>query len=180
MSKEAESAPELRSIRDFRLIDTLDQCIVESSILENYLTLSYVWRSINAFRLRRAKLAQLMTKGSLVAFHSELPRTILDAIHLTRLLGERYIWIDSLCLLEDDPQDLANGIQSMDVIYERSYLTIVAANGDDAEAGLPRLRSGSCSSPQIIEEVLPGVRLAAVHNLGQYLKNSKYYTRGWT
>jgi hypothetical protein len=121
-----------------------------------------------------------MSKGSLADPQIKLPRTISDAIALVRLLGERYIWIDSLCLIKDDSEDMANGIQSMDMIYERSHLTIVAANGDNANAGLPHIRARSYPSSQVIEEVLPGVRLAVVQNLVPSRKKSKYYSRGWT
>jgi len=121
-----------------------------------------------------------MSKGSLADPQIILPRTISDAIALVRLLGERYIWIDSLCLIKDDNQDMTNGIQSMDIIYEMSHLTIVAANGDNADAGLQRVRTGSSPCNQVVEEVLPGVRLALVQNLIPSLKKSKYYSRGWT
>lgn len=167
-------------LKTFRLIDTVDQHLVETSISERYLTLSYVWGLDQNFRLCKGNLAHLMTTGSLANLQAKLPQTISDAITLVRSLGERYIWIDSLCLIKDDPDDMMNGIESMDTIYEQSFLAIVAANGDNADAGLPRVRPGASATCQIIEEVLPGVRLALAYNPEDFLKKSKYYSRGWT
>jgi hypothetical protein len=174
------SSFDVMKLKKFRLVDALEQRLVESSIFEEYMTLSYVWGSSQSFRLCKDNLALLMSMGSLGILRAKLPRTISDAIALVHLLGGRYIWIDSLCLVEDDPEDMMNGIESMDNIYEMSRLTIVAANGDNADAGLPRVHAGSYPTSQIIEEVLPGIRLAVVQNLEKFLRKSKYYSRGWT
>lgn len=74
-----------------------------------------------------------------------IPRTILHAIQLTELLGERYLWCDALCVLQDDENkhiELAN----MASIYVNASLTIIAANSDNANHGLPGLRG--VSSPR--------------------------------
>ena len=56
-----------------------------------------------------------------------LPRTIRDAIHLTQLLGEKYLWIDALCIKQDDAEFKTARILEMDQIYTASALTIIAA-----------------------------------------------------
>ncbi len=76
---------------------------------------------------------------------------------MVSLIGKRYLWIDSLCLVQDDESDLRDSIGSMDLIYGGATATIIAASGIDADAGLPGLRPGSRHADQIIEEIAPGI-----------------------
>lgn len=63
---------------------------------------------------------------------SYLPATFRDAIAVVRSLGVRYLWIDSLCIIQDDDQDWHTEARQMGSIYERAYFTIAAtsAQGD--------------------------------------------------
>jgi hypothetical protein len=56
------------------------------------------------------------------------------------MIGERYLWVDSLCIVQDDPQEKHGQIANMDAIYGNAILTINAAAGQDANAGLPGVR----------------------------------------
>lgn len=49
-----------------------------------------------------------------------------DAINVTRRLGLRYLWIDSLCIIQDEIDDKRTQISQMGTIYKNSYLTIAA------------------------------------------------------
>jgi hypothetical protein len=109
-----------------------------------------------------------------------IPLTIRDAISLTQKLGKQYLWVDSLCLVQDDPEDLIGGIQRMDTIYEQSILTIVAAHGSDAMAGLPGVRQNSRSVSQISVDVSPTTKMVMYDETGNSPKDSKYATRAWT
>ncbi|KAF2101301.1 hypothetical protein NA57DRAFT_53275 [Rhizodiscina lignyota] len=51
-------------------------------------------------------------------------------------LGLQYIWIDALCIVQDDEQDKQRQIKHMDLIYALASLTIVAASGSDCSIGL--------------------------------------------
>jgi hypothetical protein len=101
-----------------RVIDVENECIIERNLQEKYLTLSYVWGLVPTVRLRRENIDDLMSVGALARIRHQLPQAIRDAINLVRMLDERYIWIDSLCLIEDDPDDLLSGVKAMDVIHE--------------------------------------------------------------
>jgi hypothetical protein len=65
-----------------------------------------------------------------------LPRTFQDAITMTRRLGVRYIWIDSLCICQDDMQDWERESARMAAVYSNSYLTIAATGSSDSAGGL--------------------------------------------
>jgi hypothetical protein len=64
-----------------------------------------------------------------------LPRTFQDAITFTRRIGVRYIWIDSLCIIQDDSGDWERESAQMASIYANSFLTIVAAKAANSTQG---------------------------------------------
>lgn len=72
---------------------------------------------------------------------AETPRCVLDAINLTRSLGVRYIWVDSLCEVQDDQEALSR----MPDIYRSAVLTIAAVGTDDATAN-------SCIDSSVLEQ----------------------------
>jgi len=55
-------------------------------------------------------------------------------------MGERYLWVDALCIIQDDSMDKEWQIARMGSIYSSAVFTIVAACGVDADAGLPGVR----------------------------------------
>jgi hypothetical protein len=70
-----------------------------------------------------------------------IPITILNAIHFVRFLGERYLWVDSLCIVQDDDEDRKpEQLNSMAAIYANGSLNIVAADGSNAAYGLRGVR----------------------------------------
>jgi hypothetical protein len=130
------------------LIDVFDYCLVHISKLTShrYLALSYVWGRISGtIELKRENFRQLCLKNSLkLPSHlSCIPRTILDAIALTGAMGLRYLWVDRLCIIQDEPTHLTEQLQQMASIYANSDFTIIAADGYDANYGLRGVDSHS-------------------------------------
>ncbi|KAK7917749.1 hypothetical protein PG985_011357 [Apiospora marii] len=72
---------------------------------------------------------------------AELPKTFLDAIQIVRKLGIRYIWIDSLCILQDDADDWARESARMHDVYSNAYLTIAANHAKNSSEGCFNIRS---------------------------------------
>ncbi|KAH8590605.1 heterokaryon incompatibility protein-domain-containing protein, partial [Bisporella sp. PMI_857] len=64
-----------------------------------------------------------------------LSQTFQDAIKFTRALGIRYIWIDSLCIIQDDPEDWKRESAKMYKIYTHSILTLAATKSSDGYGG---------------------------------------------
>lgn len=79
-------------------------------------------------------MADLMKPNALKENIHLLPQTIRDAITFVRGIGEQYLWCDVLCLLQNNPNDIRQGVDAMDLIYEKASLTIVAACGHDANS----------------------------------------------
>jgi hypothetical protein len=96
-----------------------------------YATLSHCWGKKEAITTTTATL-ELRKKG--IAW-SELSKTFQDAVVITGKLGLRYIWIDSLCIIQDDLWDWEIESKKMADIYEASMLTIAAAKAQDGESG---------------------------------------------
>ncbi|KAI1753788.1 heterokaryon incompatibility protein-domain-containing protein [Xylaria castorea] len=165
----------------FRCIDVEDMCITPMPITSQYVALSYKWGECKPFLLLKPNKDDLFAKDGLRRNWDSIPKTIRDSIDFVRSVGCRYIWIDQLCLIQDDDNDRGTGIHAMDLVYEQAYFTIVAGSGTDADSGLPGVREGTRSSScQVTSEVLPGVRLVLRHTMQDIVAKSEYHHRGWT
>lgn len=111
------------------LIDTWAMCVIDFPPGVDYVALSYVWGQTPALKTVQANLQTLQMPQSLSRqdTFSRIPKTIQDAIALTKLLHERYLWVDSLCIVQDDGVGSGNDISKMAAIYANAALTIVAA-----------------------------------------------------
>ncbi|KAI1381168.1 heterokaryon incompatibility protein-domain-containing protein [Hypoxylon crocopeplum] len=96
-----------------------------------YAALSYCWGKSQRFILTHENLNSL--QGGIV--DSDLPQTFKDAIRTTQFLGLEYLWIDALCIIQDDPDDKSREIDRMCSIYENSAVTIVAATASSVTDG---------------------------------------------
>ncbi len=164
----------------FKVIDVRRQCVVDTSLGSRYLALSYVWGSAQSLLATKTNILELQKPGSLALLSERICTTIKDAIRLVSKLGERYIWVDSLCILQDDLNTKQAMISSMDLVYGHAFLTVIAATGDSANAGLPGVRRDSRTQLQAIEIVKPGIKLAFVQHLDDSLDKAVYQRRAWT
>ncbi|KAH9215479.1 heterokaryon incompatibility protein-domain-containing protein [Leptodontidium sp. 2 PMI_412] len=172
--------PFISGLDVLRLIDVVKGCLVELQGPCRYLALSYVWGGVNGVRLTSSTKASLMKEGALQTIRHILPRTVQDAIELVNALDERFLWVDALCLVQNDTVDMRSGIEVMDLIYEKASLCIIAASGDTANAGLPGVRWGSRLVTNHAEQIQPGIKLAVYNELDRILRPLAYNRRGWT
>ncbi|KAI0657062.1 heterokaryon incompatibility protein-domain-containing protein [Cubamyces menziesii] len=109
-----------------RLIDCSDVLrprIVETKGWDShvqYTALSYVWGTHGQpHRTTKANLPQYLERIDV----SLMPKTVLDAIHVTRtVLGLRYLWMDSLCIVQDSPEDKHRELVKMRDVYLHAFL----------------------------------------------------------
>lgn len=78
---------------------------------------------------------------------SEMSQTFRDAITIARNLGVRYLWIDSLCILQDSFEDWALESSRMGAIYRKSLFTIAAVEAEDSTSGCFASREGLLNRP---------------------------------
>jgi hypothetical protein len=169
--------------KEVTVIDVSRNCLTVLPPGARYITLSYCCPPKTNFVTIKDNKAALMVEGA-IGFHTaSLSNTIQDAIDCTRELGEKYLWVDSLCIVQDDGRDKHHQISQMDLIYSNAELTIVAAHyvENDSSSGLPGYRPGSRSvCPQNIS-IAQGLELAiALPCLEDLLSRTRWDTRGWT
>ena len=100
---------------------------------DHYTALSHCWGPPIKRPLctTKAKFQQHLASISV----SSLPKTFRDAVAITKLLNLRYLWIDSLCIIQDDRNDWSMEAPRMGSIYSRAYLVIAASGARDSSEG---------------------------------------------
>ena len=175
-----QPAPVNNVASEITLIDVKRECLVQMPMITTYIALSYVWGGPQSFRNVMSRKEDLYNPHSIRVDDETIPRTIQDAIRLTANLGERYIWIDSLCICQDEMENKRNQITNMGNIYSQALLTIVAASGSNANAGLPGVRAFSRNSTQRTEHVQGMLLANELPSLEDIIRQSYWNTRGWT
>lgn len=104
---------------------------VTGSQHDEYVALSYCWGGPQVHATRRATYNTYLEELP----YAQLPQTILDSFRVTRNLGLSYIWIDSLCIIQDDPEDVTREISMMGQIYQNAFLTISAGRASTCNDG---------------------------------------------
>lgn len=66
---------------------------------------------------------------------ADLPLTFRDAIEVVRRLDVKYLWIDSLCIIQGNGGDWKEESEKMEDVYASAYCTIAATSADDSHAG---------------------------------------------
>ncbi|KAL0263081.1 hypothetical protein SLS55_002057 [Diplodia seriata] len=140
-----------------RLVEQQQPSSPESPLLHGrYVALSHCWGPPNA-----GQPPLTTTSGTLRQHRRRIPldglsKTFRDAIRITRALGLRYLWIDSLCILQDadDKADWAREAPKMGTVYEQAHLTISASGAADGAGGcfIPRESLGAVAIPMTSAE----------------------------
>jgi len=105
-----------------------------------------------------------------------LSKAIADAIELTAAIGTRYLWVDKLCIVQDDPHKAAE-FMDMDRIYSEATLTIVAA----ADFGLYLSPDDSIYNAEVKALRMKGQPAhKVVRTYYQALARTDWATRAWT
>ncbi|KAI0423736.1 HET-domain-containing protein [Xylaria sp. FL1042] len=176
-----ESLGRLKGDLPLWVVDTWKQCVVPCSASITYVALSYVWGGTATFTALKDNIQSLQIPASLAELGMKIPKTIRDAMFFVQILGERYLWVDSLCIVQDDVQKMVD-IANMHSIYAQASITIVAADGDNADDGLRGLQgmSGPRSVRQVAHSLGQGVRLIETYGPSTVQSQSTWQTRAWT
>ena len=145
-------------------------------MISPYTTLSYSWGT-------GASGPSRTTKNN---FHehlcdiswSKLTKTVQDAIYVTHALDIKFLWVDSLCIIQDDPKDWENEAAKMSDIFAGSELTIAAVGAIDSCDGL-KIDSMAPPIYDPPEEEYEGALIRwPVADWGR-LEQSHLFSRGW-
>ncbi|KAF2629341.1 HET-domain-containing protein [Macroventuria anomochaeta] len=114
---------------DVRLVVSQD---IRAASTPSYLALSHCWGGIVPIRLEMNSVKSWIKRG--VAFGA-LPKTFRDAIQITRQLGIRYLWIDSMCIIQDCMEDWKQEASFMAEVYSNAVCTLAALSSKDSSEG---------------------------------------------
>ncbi|KAK8043525.1 hypothetical protein PG993_005955 [Apiospora rasikravindrae] len=167
--------------RGFRVIDTSEWSITQRSDITEYVALSYVWASTSSpsgapLQLLQSNLDRLSRPGSLHT--TELPGLLSDAIQFCSDVGQKYLWIDRLCIIQDEKEMKAEQIDAMDVIYHMATFTIVALGSQMGLQGTSRRPR----SARLDIDYKSSYRDSCItfDGLENALKVAEWTKRGWT
>ena len=177
------SDAQAQSVLPTRVIDVSDPdhpvLIKGGGWQDRYVTLSYKWGGARKFT---TTIANLQRHELSIPF-KHLPRTFKEAIYVTYSLGFRWLWIDALCIVQDSTEKLRE-IERMGLVFRRSTLTLFAASGDNADAGLSVMRDPRTVRPCRLEVRTTLNNTTVVNPSHITLKYQKgalapLFTRGW-
>lgn len=165
-----------------RLINLKGRCRLESAESPvRYAALSYCWGPIEQPSTTKSNVA-LRYNGFQ---YKELPQTLQDAILMTRMLGLDYLWIDAICIVQDDKEEWAGEAAKMGEIYSMAHVVLAATAANNATEGFlhPRVRLQKLTS--LVDPENPftiNARVVDTHdkdNRDTRLEKQPLSKRGW-
>lgn len=158
------------------LIDCFSRTVVPYNMVSNqgqvpkYVALSYVWGNAVSGRTPEQTNAPF-------SLPERCPETIEDAIRAVRHLELRYLWVDMYCV-STEALLKHHQIANMSLVYKMAKLTIIAAAGNDAEAGLPGVGTTSRDDQSMCQ--VHGNTFCTLPTVPEkIIQKSRWATRGW-
>ncbi|KAI0414054.1 heterokaryon incompatibility protein-domain-containing protein [Xylaria grammica] len=144
-----------------------------------YAAVSYVWGASTSQRhsTRKANIGYRRKSGGLAEVISSLPLALRQSIQLVHSMGIQFIWIDSLCIVQDSGRNFDLNAKAMHSIYGNSTITICAAEGRDATTGLLALEK---RPEQEIAKVAEGTSLVLHRPCEVSIDTTEWNSRAWT
>lgn len=157
--------------------DGLRVRLVHDSGITRYAALTYCWGGTQPYQTTLDKLALYSDRVPIERLHA----TIKDAIRATYSLGVQYLWVDALCIIQDDSKDLQQQLSQMHRIYRGATITIVAAAAERSTQGFLYNREGW--RPSLLRcrigEGEPFEVSASRHRYNSGEEDVPIYGRGW-
>lgn len=179
-----ENPPEISTSPPTRVIDVGDDNGSPVRLVEDerkstkrYLALSHRWGDLS----EKEKFCTL--EGNINDLKREipydrLPKSFQDAVRLTRALQVQYLWIDSLCIIQDNNQDWETEAQKMEDVFSNAYCTIAASSAESSRKGF----LGERKQRDVISIQTPSglLHLAEpIDDFSSHVENSVLNSRVW-
>lgn len=152
---------------------------------QKYATLSHCWGKAQVLKLETSTL-KLLRKGIDIG---QLPLSFRHAVQVARYLGLRYLWIDSLCILQDNKKDWSHESALMYKVYSKSHINIAATAARDSRDGLFFIRDPDiellpvCVTLPDVSRYTGGVEttytVVSIHGLSEEVEKAPLTRRGW-
>ncbi|KAL7938725.1 heterokaryon incompatibility domain-containing protein [Trichoderma chlorosporum] len=178
-----------------RLVESHDNHDGIAEEPQPYIALSYCWgKKAPSLKTTRSNYSQLKKSIS----YDALPKTYQDTVRIARALHVKYIWIDALCIIQDDVADWERESQVMAEIFRNSLVTLIPLRARSSDDGFlernPSIRIPYHSAewningsffvrhmPFSYEDAESAIRATfSDRPLSLEIRNSVWHTRGWT
>lgn len=184
--RKCNNAMRLSPVTPMLLVDVQENCIVSGHDAGPYVALSYVWGTSGSTRrsnvphglLHKLKQPNGLDSEEAMPYISPIIRR---AMALTALIGERWLWVDALCVPGGDFDVTASQINIMGAIFGMAVVTIISADGN-SENGLKGIE-GISPSRELDQRVIPfGRERIAIRKRHHFSLEDgcTYNTRAWT
>lgn len=157
-----------------RLVETSQ----ESAVTGRYIALSHRWGDLSREQ-RFCTCADNLAQRKDRIIYDELPASFQDAVRVTRALGVRYLWIDSLCIIQEDPEDWAAESGRMEDVFSHAYCTIAASSAESSLAGFLGDRRPRDAIMLQTPEKVPLYLAEDIDDFRTDVENSVLSSRGW-
>jgi len=158
--------------------------VITDGMTGTYACLSHCWGKLEMpVKTTKAKLNDHLRSIP----WASLPKTFQDAVKISRRLGLRYLWIDSLCIIQDSDEDWQKESGQMAAIYQNGFVTIAAVSASDFRGGCFSLEKTGDLCLRITGEVgmdvLVGMRDCRGEGMmvdpAQFDEHFPLFTRAW-
>jgi hypothetical protein len=103
--------------------------------MATYITLSHCWGQTKLSQLMKTTKANIDERMVGIPL-STMPKSFQDAILIARKLRFRYIWIDALCIIQDDAEDWEKEAATMHIVYDSAFLNVAASSAENSAVGM--------------------------------------------
>jgi len=177
-----------------RLIDVGSQGSATSRLVETanealdcnrYIALSHRWGDTKEHPPFCTRIEDLTGRGhDLQSFkvalpEADIPKTFKDAIYVTRRLGIRYLWIDSLCIVQGEGGDFNAEAKRMEDVFSSAYCVIAASRASNQLEGFIRERPKRKFVTIQQGKAPPLYVCEAIDNFGGHVLDGALNRRGW-
>lgn len=144
-----------------------------------YTTLSHMWGIPmgDRFQLTNENYEQFCQRIDIT--DPKLTLTFRHGMEVTRRIGVRYLWIDSICINQGDKDDFVRESTKMEEIYRNSYCNIAAVDSENGSQGLFRSRAPEDLPPDIVKFDGRSYTFLRPDLWDQQVLSGPLYSRGW-
>lgn len=165
----------IRLERDTRHVRLVDATTIGS---ETYVALSHCWGQIKGSERFCTLTSNIKDRQRSIEIE-KLPKTFRDAINITRGIGKRLIWIDSLCIIQDHPDDWEKEAATMEQVFSNAYCTIGASSAESSDDGFLGTRARRECVPVYTEESETLYVCLPIDDFYKHVELGPLNRRGW-